>query len=193
MANLSAADMLKAELEGDTLEEPLKSNESAAEELKKEMLSESQEEEAAAAKADATMEDTTPSGKKRKVEAIATPDVDEDEDDEEEEDADVLAFLTSAVKPVETIVAGVGGARTTTVTTAPPLTVTGNMVEQEDTVKWVVFDPLSRRDSADTSSIDSGSLDTRSDTTDRSSVSNWETQNSDSSSSLLSHPAFDSP
>lgn len=133
MANLNAADMLKAELAGGLdfgPSSPRESNASAAESLKKEMADSQEKEDAEEKMID---EDTTPRGTKRKVEAVVTPDVEEEE--EEDEDADVVAFLTSAVANVETVVAGVGGARTTTVTTAPPLTVTGNMVEQEDTVK----------------------------------------------------------
>lgn len=142
MANLSASEMIKAELAsgapsaGEAVT-AVKKNSSAAELLKKEMMGGGDEDDlmgAVDAKLEATItevvddkmaggeEEDGPRGIKRKadeaVEEVVVP-----EDDDEEDDA-VSAFLTSA------LVAPVG------VPAQQPLKLMGNnVVEQEDTVK----------------------------------------------------------
>lgn len=148
MANLSAAEMIKAELAGGGADG--EKNLSAAEKLKRELKGESgasieeiveeekKEEPAAAAEdsnmADAAPAETTPRGIKRKAgEAVSAPasDTEETTELEETEDSEVDSFLSKAiVAPAEKS------------SKLPPLKMMGNnVVEQDDTVKCVLLLP----------------------------------------------------
>lgn len=141
MANLSAAEMIKAELAGGGADG--EKNLSAAEKLKRELKGESGEasveevveEEPVVAKEkedetmpDATPAETTPRGTKRKAgEAVSAPasDTEDTTEVEETEDSEVDSFLSKAiVAPAEKS------------SKLPPLKMMGNnVVEQDDTVK----------------------------------------------------------
>ncbi|BGO90993.1 hypothetical protein NBRC10512_002249 [Rhodotorula toruloides] len=159
MANLSAADMLKAELAAGSSSSDAKTETPAAEEDDAEVKKEKEAEEAgkaeaernsaAAAKLKAEMlassedqmadEATSPRGTKRAAppdDGVGSQDPDDaldpevDEDDEEDADG-VNAFLKSSLLPPKpAMVAGLGIAE------PPPLKMLGNnVVEQDDTVK----------------------------------------------------------
>lgn len=161
MANLSAADMLKAELAAGSSSSDAKTETPAAEEDDAEVKKEKEAEEAgkaeaernsaAAAKLKAEMlassedqmadEATSPRGTKRAAppdDGVGSQDPDDaldpevDEDDEEDADG-VNAFLESSLLPPKpAMVAGLGIAE------PPPLKMLGNnVVEQDDTVKCV--------------------------------------------------------
>lgn len=141
MANLSAAEMIKAELAGGGADG--EKNLSAAEKLKRELkgeaggatIEEIVEEEPAAEKEkdDETMPDaapteTTPRGTKRKAgEAVSAPasDTEDTTEVEETEESEVDSFLSKAI-----VAPGEKSSK------LPPLKMMGNnVVEQDDTVK----------------------------------------------------------
>lgn len=151
MANLSAAEMIKAELAGGAVADStaVKRNLSAAELLKKELAGESVEEDTtmaepekiveiveeameavpepavAAVEVDETMGiDGEPRGHKRKADEVEEEKVEEDEDEDEEA---VDAFLAASLLPA-VVVPGIQ-------VPAPLKLMGNNVVEQEDTVQ----------------------------------------------------------
>lgn len=144
MANLSAGEMLKAELGG--AKGGVVTNAAAALKLKRELMGEvdeeeeevkeeetkgevKEEEEIKEEKMDESSIESPLRGIKRKVEELAT------KSEEDSEESAIEDFISAVPTTKEIVIPGVGGVRATTVTTAPPITVTGNTVEQEDTVQ----------------------------------------------------------
>ena len=154
MANLSAADMLKAELAGENAASSAEATDSEAElvqerEAEEAGRAEAEKNSAAAAKlkaellaSDTPEEDASPRGTKRTASAAAEDDstdsaFDQEAGDDDDEDADVNAFLQdSLVPPKPAMVAGLN------IEQPPPLKLLGNnVVEQDDAVKcvWNVY------------------------------------------------------
>lgn len=151
MANLSAADMLKAELAGGT-EASTPTSETTADETDPELTKEKEAEEAGRAEAernsaaaaklraellasDDTANDGSPRGTKRNADTAVDEETDSGLDPEagedDSEDASVNAFLQdSLVPPKPAMVAGLN------IEQPPPLKLMGNnVVEQDDAVK----------------------------------------------------------
>ena len=150
MANLSAADMLKAELAGENAASSAEATDSEAElvqerEAEEAGRAEAEKNSAAAAKLKAELlasdppeEDASPRGTKRTATVAAEDDstdsaFDQEPGDDDDEDADVNAFLQdSLVPPKPAMVAGLN------IEQPPPLKLLGNnVVEQDDAVKCV--------------------------------------------------------
>ncbi|GAA5868758.1 hypothetical protein JCM3774_003881 [Rhodotorula dairenensis] len=148
MANLSAADMLKAELAGESVAPSVDASDSETELAQEQQAeeagrAEAEKNSAAAAKLKAELlatetpeDETSPRGMKRPA-AVAVDDesvdsaFDQEAGDDDDEDANVNAFLQdSLVPPKPAMVAGLN------IEQPPPLKLLGNnVVEQDDAVK----------------------------------------------------------